>query len=69
MLILLFKVIFEYVEIFDMVFKNVLWFYVIGFFVFDMVCFYFDNMVFWIGCKICICVCVIIIGEIYVKVL
>lgn len=66
---LLLKAILEYVETPDMAPKNVLWLYVIGLPVLDMVRSYSDNMALWIGRKICIRVRAIIIGEIYAKAL
>lgn len=66
---LLLKAILEYVETPDIAPKNVLWLYVIGLPVLDMVRSYSDNMALWIGRKICIRVRAIIIGEIYAKAL
>ena len=66
---LLLKAILEYVERPDMAPRNVLWLYVIGLPILDMVRSYSDNMSLWIGRKICIRVRAIIIGEIYAKAL
>lgn len=66
---LLLKAILEYVEYPENAPINVLWLYVLGLPVLDMVRSYADNMALWIGRKICIRVRAIIIGDIYAKAL
>ncbi|KFA47905.1 hypothetical protein S40293_05168 [Stachybotrys chartarum IBT 40293] len=64
---LLLKAILEYVERPDEAPINVLWLYVIGLPVLDMIRSYADGMALWIGRKICIQIRAIIIGDIYAK--
>lgn len=66
---LLLKAILRYVESSDRAPINVLWLYVIGLPVLDMVRSWGDGMALWIGRKICIRVRAIIVGEIYAKAL
>lgn len=66
---LLLKAILEYVESPGQAPINVLWLYVIGLPVLDMVRSFSDNMALWIGRKICIRVRAIVVGEIYAKAL
>ena len=66
---LLLRAILEYVEEPGQTPINVLWLYVIGLPILDMVRSYCDNMALWIGRKICIRVRAIIIGDIYAKAL
>ncbi|KAI9149560.1 ABC transporter 7 [Paramyrothecium foliicola] len=66
---MLLKAILEYVEFPENAPINVLWLYVIGLPILDMVRSYADNMALWIGRKICIRVRAIIIGDIYAKAL
>ncbi|RBR25140.1 uncharacterized protein FIESC28_02048 [Fusarium coffeatum] len=71
---LLLKVILEFVENYGTVSENdrpinVLWLYVIGLPVVDLIRSYADNQALWIGRKICIRVRALIIGDIYAKAL
>ncbi|KAM5344772.1 hypothetical protein ACJ41O_010634 [Fusarium nematophilum] len=66
---LLLKAILEYVEDPTRAPINVLWLYVIGLPLLDLVRSYCDNSALWIGRKICIRVRAIIIGDIYAKAL
>ncbi|KAH7008652.1 hypothetical protein EDB80DRAFT_441471 [Ilyonectria destructans] len=66
---LLLKAILEYVEDPGNTPVNVLWLYVIGLPILDLVRSYSDNAALWIGRKICIRVRAIIIGDIYAKAL
>lgn len=66
---LLLRSILQYVEQPENAPINVLWLYVIGLPVLDMVRSYGDNMALWIGRKICIRVRAIVVGEIYAKAL
>ncbi|KAF4120667.1 ABC-type multidrug transport system, ATPase and permease component [Geosmithia morbida] len=66
---LLLKAILEYVEKPERAPKNVLWLYVIGLPVLDLVRSWGDNTALWIGRRICIRVRAIIVGEIYAKAL
>ncbi|KAF4451488.1 putative YBT1-Vacuolar, `full-size` ABC protein [Fusarium austroafricanum] len=72
---LLLKVILEFVERYDTQRTdgdqpmNVIWLYVIGLPVVDLIRSYADNQALWIGRKICIRVRALIIGDIYAKAL
>ncbi|KAF1855079.1 hypothetical protein Lal_00012825 [Lupinus albus] len=75
---LLLKVILEFVEDYNAGLKNqtdtnlpinVIWLYVIGLPVVDLIRSYADNQALWIGRKICIRVRALIIGDIYAKAL
>ncbi|KAF7552016.1 hypothetical protein G7046_g7549 [Stylonectria norvegica] len=66
---LLLKAILEFVENPDDAPLNVLWLYVIGLPILDLVRSYCDNSALWIGRKICIRVRAIMIGDIYAKAL
>ncbi|KAI5461683.1 hypothetical protein BGZ63DRAFT_404517 [Mariannaea sp. PMI_226] len=66
---LLLKAILEFVEKPDEAPASVLWLYVIGLPVLDLVRSYCDNAALWIGRRICIRVRAIIIGDIYAKAL
>ena len=66
---LLLKAILEYVETPDGRPISVLWLFVIGLPVLDMIRSYADGMALWIGRKVCIRVRAIIIGDIYAKAL
>lgn len=66
---LLLKAILEYVENPDGRPVSLIWFFVVGLPVLDLVRSYSDNSALWIGRKICIRVRAIIIGDIYAKAL
>ena len=66
---LLLKAILQYVEQPENAPINVLWLYVIGLPVLDMVRSWGDGMALWIGRKICIRIRAVTIGEIYAKAL
>lgn len=66
---LLLKAILQYVEQPDQAPRNVLWLYVIGLPVLDMVRSWGDGMALWIGRKICIRIRAVTVGEIYAKAL
>ncbi|GAB0137168.1 hypothetical protein EsDP_00005448 [Epichloe bromicola] len=66
---LLLKAILQYVEEPERAPINVLWLYVIGLPILDMIRSYADGMALWTGRRICIRVRAIIIGDIYAKAL
>lgn len=66
---LLLKAILRYVEQPENAPRNVLWLYVIGLPMLDLVRSWGDGMALWIGRKICIRIRAVVIGEIYAKAL
>ncbi|CAK7199621.1 Transporter of the ATP-binding cassette (ABC) [Sporothrix eucalyptigena] len=66
---MLLKAILEYVEHPDRAPRNVLWLYVIGLPITDLIRSFGDNRALWVGRKICINIRAILVGEIYAKAL
>ncbi|CAK7266275.1 Transporter of the ATP-binding cassette (ABC) [Sporothrix epigloea] len=66
---MLLKAILEYVEHPERAPRNVLWLYVIGLPLTDLLRSFGDNQALWIGRKICINIRAILVGEIYAKAL
>ncbi|CAK7266136.1 Transporter of the ATP-binding cassette (ABC) [Sporothrix epigloea] len=66
---MLLKAILEYVEHPDQAPRSVLWLYVIGLPLTDLIRSFGDNQALWIGRKICINIRAILVGEIYAKAL
>ncbi|CAK7215322.1 Transporter of the ATP-binding cassette (ABC) [Sporothrix curviconia] len=66
---MLLKAILEYVEHPDEAPRNVLWLYVIGLPITDLIRSFGDNRALWVGRKICINIRAILVGEIYAKAL
>ena len=66
---MLLKAILEYVEHPDQAPRSVLWLYVIGLPLTDLIRSFGDNRALWVGRKICINIRAILVGEIYAKAL